>query len=421
MKVNLREQTTLDSLLRAEETHAFDDGMSALDNVREMVYADSARLADFGFSTAVIGRARQVAEDANDDSPEFVVVRTEEGWSRGGRLYDGSILESIAEQVNANQPVAHLGHIKDEDMDTAFPEPQTKWLGAVIRQEASKIAERAGQLVKVIYTAGYNLPGAKIRGYLKTGVVDSTSWQGVAEQTPIPGKGLAVKKFVLHSLDWSRKGSEGMATARVVALAREMATKEHEGGKMDKELAQVTPEEFKAENPNGYQVLVSEISAKKDEEIATLQTQVDEAKADRELLAEARKALGADEGDDLLGKIAHAMQRLGERAKVSVDAALDKILAERVPDEEQRKLVRRLMPVSEMEAKAADAKDGEEAETLVREMATTAFDEDDIVKQIVSEQSAPIVRRREELESGGDLDKALAKAGVKRERVKMGS
>lgn len=218
VKVKAKKVDRLTSLLAQEEASGFSDMLDPTDSIREMVYNDEKRLRDFGFSDTVVGRAKNVAEMADDDDPMFVVVRTEEGESRSGREYDGSILESIAEQINAKEPVAHLGHIPDHQLDTALPDPQTKWLGAVTRMEGSRLPERMGKMVKTIYVAGYCLKGAKIRDYIKTGVVDSTSWQGRAAQKAVAGR-VKVERFVLDSLDWSRKGAQGMPTASVVALA----------------------------------------------------------------------------------------------------------------------------------------------------------------------------------------------------------
>lgn len=416
-----RKSDSLKELLARERDAGFGEPFMGV--VAE-TYTEPKALRTFGFTEKDQARAQALAEMVGDETPEFVVVRTEEGWSRSGRLYDGHILDSIAEQVNHKQPVAHLGHIPDHEIATSFPDPQTTWFAAHTRMETSTLPSRAGQTVKVIYTAGYNLPGAKVRAFLKAGAVNSTSWQGVAEQTPIPGKGVKIVEFSLLSIDWARKGSEGMETARVVALAKEM----QEGGKTkvegdNKDLAQVSPEEFREANPNGYKLLVSEISAEKDKEIATLTQAVEVGEGDKTLLDEIRKVLKLAVDANPLEQIARLMAKLGEKAKASVSEELDKLLAEKVPDEEQRKLVRRLVPLAEMEAKAEDASDAEAVKKLVTEMTETAFNDDDMIQQVVSEQTPPIIRRREDLsrQSGNATEETFTKLGMPSERVKMGA
>lgn len=386
--------------------------------VAEMA-TDAKQLRTFGFSEEIQARGHQLAQEVGDEEPMFVVVRTEAGESRSGRFYGDDVLVSIAEQVNYKQPVGFLGHIKDSDISTSFPEPQTTWFGAITRKEKSEDKQRGGETVTVIYTAGYILPGSQIKTYIKSKAVNSTSWQGYASQTPIPGRGVKVTSLDLHSIDWSRKGAEGMPTARVVALAREMDTgaRKKEGKtKMDgeKSLAEVSPDEYKDGCPNGYALLVREIAEEKDGVIGEMQTQIDAAEADKSLVAEIRDLLKLNADENPLAKIAALVKRLGEKAKASVDDALDELLAEKVPDEETRKLVRRLLPVAEMATKAEGAEDTEAVKTLVGEMVEEAFDKDDVIQTYVSEMAPPVVRRREQLRGSKGVD--YDKLGMKRER-----
>jgi len=364
--------------------------------VAEMV-TDAAKLDTFHPGWSAKGRA--FAEAAEDDKPSFAVVRVEEGWSRNGKLYNAEFMDSIAEQTNSLEPVGHLGHIDPDKVSTAFPPPQTTWFGAVAKTEPSKAKERLGQPVKAVYFAGYNLPGAQIRTYLKTKAVRGISWFGRGDHVQVPGKGAEIRNFALLALDWARKGSEGMPTSSVVAIASEM-----EGSKVaDKSLAQVSPEEFKTENPNGYALLVAEIEGKSTDTIAEMEQKLDAAKKESDLLAEIRKTLKVGENDDLLTVIANTMSKLGAKAKETVDQLLDKVLEEKVPDEKTRLLVKRLMPVTEMEAKATDV-DDEGAEKIVSEMVEDTFNKDDMVKELVSEQAPPVIRRREDLRKGGSGD-----------------
>lgn len=381
--------------------------------VGEMI-TDAVKLKDFGFSDGTVGRGRSLAESVEDEAPEFVVVRTEEGMSRGGKLYDANCLTSIAEQVVGLQPVGHLGHISDDDFGSAFPVPQTTWFGAITKDEPSQLKDRLGQVVKVIYTAGYNLPGTEIRKYLRTKVVNSTSWAGRATLTPIPGKGFHVKDFKLFNLDWARKLAEGMPTAAVVAVTREM----EEGRSMDKELSQVTPDEFKEANPNGHALLVNEAVAEKDKTIREMQEKLDSSDEDKALIDEVKKTLKLADGEDVLTKLASLMKRLGERARVVVDGIVDAVLAEKVPDEATRKMVRRLSPVTEMQAAAENAPDTEAAEKVVREMLDAAFDADEDIQSLVSEMSPPIPPKHDKSRQSGAGDKGYA--GMTKTTVKMG-
>jgi hypothetical protein len=359
-------------------------------------------------------KAQQLVEQVGDATPEFPILRVEEGWSNNGRLWNAECLDVIAEQVNNLEPVAHLGHIKEEDFGTAFPEPQTIWLGAITRTEPSRQKDRIGQMVRTFYVKGYNLPDAKVRNYIKTRTVKGISWLCHGSVTRVPGKGVAVdpKTIKLRAIDWARKLSEGMPTTEIVALVGEQ-----EGATVgEKNLAQVTPEEFKKENPNGHALLVSEAVAEKDQQLAEMKTKVDEGEKAKSALLAACEALGIDDPEQLIDSIKDLTKRIGDKAKVTTEAALDKLLASKVTDEGQRAVIKRLLPLPEMEAKIADAKE-EDVDKLLGEMIDTSFNNDDVIKGLIGEQSPVSVRRREALgnKSGGEKDSKYGK----RDRVTM--
>lgn len=377
--------------------------------VAEMV-SDPSKLASFGFPQEVIDRAHTLAEQLDEGvAPEFPVIRVEEGWSNNKNLWDAETLDSIAEQTNELEPVGHLGHIPDSQVNSALPEPQTTWVGAITKDEPSRQRKSKGKMVRAIYLAGFNLPGAKVRDFIKGRAVRGVSWYGPGDRIPIPGKGFKIKNFRLMHIDWARKGVEGMPSSRVVAIAKE----QEEVPVAEKSLAQVSPEEFKAENPNGYDLLVREAVAEKDDKIAEMQDKLDAAEDDKKLLGDIREALKIDADSSPLEKIGNLMKRLGEKAKQQVEDALDAVLAEKVADEDTRQLVKRLMPVAEMESKAGDLTEDDSVEDLVAEMVTAAFDGDEVVQQFVSEQSStPIVKRRTQLHNLSEVEKAVKDQGV---------
>lgn len=375
--------------------------------ISEMI-TDTVKLDAFFPGLGLGEKAKHIAESSGDQNPEFAIVRVEEGWSNSKRLWPAEVLVSIAEQVNELEPVGHLGHIKPEDMATSFPDPQTTWIGAMTRDEPSRQSDRKGKQVKVAYFAGYNLSGAKIRDYIKSRAVRGISWSGLANQRVVPGKGVEVTRYQLTSLDWARKLVEGMPTTGIVAIASEMETV------VEKTLAEVTPDEFKKENPNGYQLLVNQVNTETAELISEMETKVAEGDKAKSMITKICEALGIEESDDPLETIAALSKKVGIESKKVLDSVLEKVLAKKVPDEQNRALIKRLMPVSEMQTKIADAKDDDEAETFVNEMVEAVFNSDDGVKTLISEQSAPVLRRRE-LQGAGSQSNNYAT----RERVEL--
>lgn len=391
-------------------------GSAELGIISEMV-SEPTKLADFGFDQRVIARASAL-KDAHPDltTPEFPVVRVEEGWSNNGRLWDGEELDSIAEQVTRLEPVGHLGHIEDAKAGTEMPDPQTTWLGALTKLEPSQQDGRKGEMVKAIYLAGWNIPGAKIQGYIRSKAVRGISWWGRARSVPVPGKGVQVKGFKVESIDWARKLGEGMPTTSIVGIASE----QNEGGHMDKDLAAVTPEEYEKECPNGYKLIVTQVGAEKDAKIGEMTAKVEAAEADQKLLSDIRAQLKLGEGENVLDKLVELMSTVGAKAKEKVDAIFADKLKELIPDEDKRAVVARMMQpqVAEMITKAEGASDTEAVEKIVSEMTDKAVNDDELISQFVSEQTAPVVRRRQEIGAGAgtDTDKAITHSGATRER-----
>lgn len=387
MKVGIRDKSEPSSRAITGEM-----GDTEVGYISEMV-TDADKLATFGFDAKVIAKATALKEASKDEEPEFPVVRVEEGWSGSRRLWPARELDRIVDQTNTLEPVGHLGHIPDDQAAFSFPDPQTTWFGAIAKTEPSQQKERLGEQVRVAYFAGYNYPGAKVRQYIKTKAVRGISWWGEADQVPIPGKGVEVRNFTLKALDWARKLSEGMPTSRIVAIAREMEDR------MDKELSQVTPEEFKRENPNGYALLVAEAQAEQSATIGEMETKIKEGEKHKTVLDSVLAVLGIEDPEALVTEVTKLKEKVGAKAAVMVKDALAKLMEEKVPDEDKRALVMRLVPVGEMETKAADAKDGDEVEKIVGEMLDTSFDKDDMIQKIIGEMQPPVVRRREDLRS----------------------
>lgn len=382
--------------------------------VGEMV-TEPTKLKDFGFSDDIVNRAASIKAALEDDKTEIAVVRVEEGWSRSGRLWPATEIDRIVAQTNELEPVGHLGHIPDDEESTSMPEPQTTWVGAIAKTEPSKLKGKVGEMVRVAYFAGYNHPGAKIRGIIKARGVRGISWWGKANQVPVPGRGVEMRNFDLLALDWARKLSEGMPSSTVVAIAGEM-----KGTDMaEVDLAQVTPEQFKEGNPNGYALLVKEVEDKHKDTIGEMTAKVEQGDAAQTEIEELRKVLKIDKDKPLLETVTSLMSRLGDKAKELVKAELDRILGEKITDEKTREVVARLVPVGEMESKVADESDPEAAKKLVSEMVDEAFNKDDAIKTLVGEQAPVNVRRREDLqrEGGSSLEN---NDYVTRERVTVG-
>jgi hypothetical protein len=94
--------------------------------------------------------------------------------SNNGLLYDEALVDSIAEQINANRPGGIFGHLKEEERSTSFPLPAGLWVGA----------KREGQ---TLWAKSYIPPGAA-RDYVR-----NLKAVGGQIATSIYGKGRCVR------------------------------------------------------------------------------------------------------------------------------------------------------------------------------------------------------------------------------------
>lgn len=345
----------------------------------------------------------RIKKEMEDDNPQFPVIKVEEGTSKNKIKWGGDILANIAEQINENQPVGYLGHIKPEDERWVLPPPQTWWLKGVTKKEGDKT---------VLYVKGYNLPDEPIRRYVKAGVVNSVSWHGKAAVQHMKGGIQQVKEFALESIDWSRKGKAAMS-ARLVTVAAEMEGEEESGVS---DISKVTVAELKADNPNLYQLIVNETEAEQKEKVEELADKAKEAESHNALFAKLREVLHVDDKADILEAVTSVVTKVEEIGRKNVNERLSAILSEKIKDEDARAVVMRLMPVSEM---------SELDDTKLKEKVNETIDKDDSIKAIVNRFSgspAPLKGRNvSEMENGGQhrYDSGKTTGNVKVRRKKL--
>jgi hypothetical protein len=334
-------------------------------------------------------RVKLLLDATGDTSPEFPILRIESGVSRNKRNWTPEVLDDICEQINREEPVGYLGHIKPEDAGYAFPKPQTIWLKAIARMEAGK---------KVLYVKGYNFPDAEIRGYLKTGVTKEASWRGRAAAKVIGGI-QHITKFALESVDWSRKGKAGMS-AKVVAIATEM-----EGVDEDMELSKLTSPELREGNPSLYELIKQEGAAEVSKTVGEMQTKIDEAKADKSVFAKLREVLGIGDDKDIVEAVTEISGKVDEANKTALKDRINAFLTKNIKNDKAKAAVARLLPVSEME----DLSD-EDLEKKIGE----CLEKDDEIKSIVSEMTGPAPLHRREVARTDDDKLKHTKASVKK-------
>jgi hypothetical protein len=311
-----------------------------------------------------------------DADPKFATFLIESGWSKQRNYWGAEVFESVQEQINnASDPiVGYLGHIPPEQDGFAFPDIQLQWLKSKMQISSDKVK----MLVKA-----YVLPDTRGRDYLQRGLVRSVSWRGDCLKKPIAG-GVAIKDFVLESIDLSRPRKAGMSAALVGGLTSEM----DEGRKDVKpdEIGALTANELRAHNPTLVTAIEDEVKKPLEDKVTEMEATAEEVKPQLDLIPEIRKLLGMAEDGDILEVLGQTMKQLKEAGRTAKDAILDKVLNRKFKDPQTAKLVKRLI-ASEMdgiELEGDEKKDEEAISSKVNEM----VDNDAELKEMVSEMES---------------------------------
>lgn len=339
-----------------------------------------------------------------DLDPQFPIVMIEEGKSKNNINYGADILASVAEQINSKQPVGYLGHqhMEGKDKENLLPPPQTVWLGATVIKEGGKSR---------LYIKGYNLPDSKIRDWIKRKAVNSVSWAGDAILTPLREGGYNVKELFLESIDWSRKNQQGL-NAPVLAVVSEM---DKGGTKVrEEEVASLQLTELETHNPGLVKVIkemqkkddeaakeeaVNNAVAVKDQELADKLKEVPEVDEIQKL----RTFFGIDEKKGVYDALVEMAEKFSGLSKKMLQSALDAILEEKVPNERARKLVSRLVTVTEMRRNDLEfIKDNEQIEKEITEKVEELVNEDEEIKSVITEMGSKSGGMRLNHSSGGN-------------------
>lgn len=300
---------------------------------------------------------REITVD--DDDPRFVVVDFEEGTSNNNVTYDRDFFVRLAEQINTKQPPGYLGHKHTQGLDKEdlLPDPQVVWLAAAVHDESGKA---------MLTTKGYLIPaseGGKARAWLKRRAINSVSWVVDAMLTLGKDGKYRVKDFALESIDFARKGREGVRNQRLRVVT------EMEGGDLvvDGESAQdiaskLTIHELQTYNPGlvtaikemGKDEVKSETAtavAAKEDELNTKHQQELEKNPDITMMQRVKELLGISDdpnakADDVISTILARLDEVGQQIVESWFKT--EVLEKKITDEKARKLVSRLIPIKEM-------------------------------------------------------------------------
>lgn len=223
-----------------------------------------------------------------DDQPTFVTLEVASASvSNNKNRYSRKTLEDIAEQINDTIPDAYMGHLDDKERATKYPEPQTMWIGAVVKNLDG---------VDRLFAKGYVYADSKMKTILRkstaAGKKLSVSIYGSADRVfDKVAKVYDILNFKLESLDWARPGAQGLDSKYLPAITQEQVID------MDPKelLKELTLEQLKEARPD----LVEEIKAEVKAEVEPVTPPAPAENADSEVakeMTEVKTILGVTDG-----------------------------------------------------------------------------------------------------------------------------
>lgn len=352
-----------------------------------------AEMGPFESSTieVPIDREKLAKIKERDEDPRFVTVEIEScstGFSKSKRRWPKHIIEKVSKRVNLLKPVGNLGHLDEKQYDTHFPEPQVVWLGSTTTPRGSEI---------VMHVKGYLLPGSKARTYLENDAIDAVSLFGDSTLRPTRG-GYEVVDFELESIDFTRKGRNGMKS-RVVSVTGEQASR---GGNTvePKDIAALDESELRTHAP----LLVKEIERLATEPIQTkigeMTTAAEAAKPELDILGEIRKLLKLSEGENPVEKLQALLAKIDEVATSGVKDFIKGLVAKKVKNENAQNIVNRM--IGEMHTEYADKDFNDDLKKQIETDLDAKIEGDEDIKAVIGEM-APVERKPDDGRGGADL------------------
>jgi hypothetical protein len=304
---------------------------------------------------------------AKDENPQFVTVEVKSGKSKNRRNWTPEILEKIAQVVNEKRPVGYLGHIPRGDEGHLLPPPQTLWIGAK--------TERRGDHT-VLYIKGYNR-SPEIRDYVDLGMVDAVSIYGDSTLRPGSG-GYDVVDFSLESIDWARKGKNGMPS-RVVSISAEM----EEGGRQvvdGRDIAAISEQELRTHNPSVVELIESKASSTLQTKIGEMEEEAKKTSNLTEIVNGIKERLKVESPEKILETLDEFLQTIKGAKASDVKAFITSVIEGKVATPRGQKLVARLVGEMEDISELTD-----ETKKTIETRITDAIENDEDVKAVVGE------------------------------------
>lgn len=276
---------------------------------------------------------------AGDDEPLFVTMPIGKAGSTSGnkRHYDEEFITELEKQVLSRRPIGLMGHLKEEDRKTEFPDEAVHWVGAAREND-------------MLWGKGYIPPGPvrdRVKRYKNTGRPLATSIDAKASgqwDKDLGAMKMDGSTLDLHQIDFAPADRVGISALSVVPhLSREM-----EDGTNDND-----NDNTEGENTMDKLDVLKELTA---EDVQHLPTVVREAiletvEAPKEisLVKEIRETLELADDADVNARIVEILNEKTEQLKAQIGVKITELVDEGIKLDSAKPIVKRYI---ELEAPA---------------------------------------------------------------------
>lgn len=271
---------------------------------------------------------------AGDPEPMEVVVEIPAGKSKRGWNYRPEALQAIVGEVMNQGLPGFLGHQKPEEVDHAFPQPVTHWVGALWEDG------------KAYFRGVIDKAASDLKRWIKANVVRTVSIFGVPKLQQVAGETHVVDYKPL-SIDWTPLGRAGMPTA-VVAIGE---MDEIIGGGQKPMSWKELVAQLKAMLASGEVTraqVVGEMGWKAQEVAGELDANwLKEVTGAVETLGKVREALGISGEMDVVKVAQDAAKALEAQRKAEREKLIDEVLKEKVVGEMAQSLIKKMLRVAD--------------------------------------------------------------------------
>ncbi|MBT9154876.1 MAG: hypothetical protein DDT39_01562 [Firmicutes bacterium] len=314
-----------------------------LAGVGEMSYLTARIVSEMRPSDIpLVPGASVLALKAGDTDPLEVVVEIPAGTSQRGWVYGKVVIRHVAEQMAAKMFAGYLGHQKEENLETEFPQPVTHWVGAMYRDGslfARGVVDKAA---------------SDLKRWIRAGTVTQVSIYGRAA-TEVRNGVTHVAELKLLSLDWVPLDRAGMQTRLVAVSEQGLKPKEEEQKMTLAELLGelrklgVKPAQVVGEMGWDVKTLAKDLDWKLDKVAGEIEfarwEQVNEAVKAVGEIADVFGRTKVDSLAVLVAEVKAAREAQLKAATAEHDKLVDRVIGEMVQAEAARPLVKRMLRI----------------------------------------------------------------------------